>query len=785
MLSEKFWEKANFIFGMFAVGAVFGLAVFAANIEIKDFDLWLHLKMGEVIAQSGHVPDHDVLSCTIAGKPWVNHEWLFQLLLFYVYSFFGFDGMITMQVVVVVLTLMFLLFLGYQRERTLWVAFLLLLVLMVYEFRFTIRPDIFSLFFFTLFIYILSWHIDKNWSVLALFIVQVLWSNFHGFFFWGPLVIFFGLFSEYTKRCVRLPWEWNRVGRLSDEEFRRLKWIFVVVLLACLFNPQGVKGALYPVGIAMTLQSESKIFFDNIIELQKPIASWADVSNPEYGFYKLMILLSFLSFVLNRRRLDIGALMFWGVFLAFSLGAVRNVVYFGFVGYLVCLTNSLSLSMEDILPFRFSERKFVYMTGIFLQIVLVLWIMDYGEKMSMRGYYDFDKYERKSEYRGVSLRSFPDKAADFLVKHQIKGDFLNDFNSGAYLVGRTYPNIRVFIDGRTEVYGSEFFRNYRTLWKEGNAELLEKYLQRYRITGAFLDSHLKGVPVHILRYFWEHKEWVPVYFDYDGLIFLKDIPENQQWIKDLRLDLTKYRPARTDIMRVGSVQVTPYREVNRAFSYEMLDLDDLAIDEAKYALKISPGYVEPYKVLGKVYGKQGDHEKAYENFRIASMINPSDPENRMNMAMALEKLGEYDYSIKQYERLAEDNPGEPKAAYPLAKIYALASKYDKSWEALQRAHKLDPKAQADVLKIADIVFDQKEYPTALKMYLMAAEGQDENGKVHVKLGLTYRAMGDELKAQEELAKGQEAVKNAVGNLIAPEPVAEAPAAPPPAPAPKQ
>jgi hypothetical protein len=69
------------------------------------------------------------------------------------------------------------------------------------------------------------------------------------------------------------------------------------------------------------------------------------------------------------------------------------------------------------------------------------------------GYYDFDKFERKMEYGGVSLRNYPYKAADFLVANKIKGNFFNDFNSGAYLLGRASPDIKVFIDGRTEVYG--------------------------------------------------------------------------------------------------------------------------------------------------------------------------------------------------------------------------------------------------------------------------------------------------------------------------------------------
>jgi len=67
---------------------------------------------------------------------------------------------------------------------------------------------------------------------------------------------------------------------------------------------------------------------------------------------------------------------------------------------------------------------------------------------------------------------YPYKAVDFIVRHKIKANIFNDFNSGAYLIGRTYPNIKVFIDGRTEVYGASFFETYQKIWQDGNAKIL-------------------------------------------------------------------------------------------------------------------------------------------------------------------------------------------------------------------------------------------------------------------------------------------------------------------------
>jgi hypothetical protein len=55
-------------------------------------DYWLHVRTGQYIAESGAVPRADLYSYTIAGQPWVAHEWLTELLLYFVQQRFGYVG---------------------------------------------------------------------------------------------------------------------------------------------------------------------------------------------------------------------------------------------------------------------------------------------------------------------------------------------------------------------------------------------------------------------------------------------------------------------------------------------------------------------------------------------------------------------------------------------------------------------------------------------------------------------------------------------------------------------
>ena len=752
-MSVEFWKRLNNITGLLAIGVIFGLVAFFANIEVKDLDLWLHVKMGKVILDRGYVPDQDILSCTIEGRPWVNHEWLFQVVAYIVHVCSGFDGLLTMQVVVVVITLLILLLMSYNPERQFVGIFALLLVFLVYITRFTIRPDIFSLLFFSLYIYVLSLHIDKRWSVWAIVIIQVLWTNMHGFFFFGPLFVTIGIFAETLKRRVPLPYEWNTVGRLNDEEFSRLKLIWIFSILACFVNPLFVKGAWYPIYVMTQISGESKVFFEHIQELQPPV-TWKDIFIVnEFIYYKIFILVSFISFVFNRRKLDISALLIWIVFLLFSLGALRNMIFFAFAAYMVFMLNCLSIKSENIIPFQFENIKFKYITGILVKLLLINWMINFGLDQQQRGYFDFDIYERKSEFGGVSKRSFPYKGVDFLVANNVRGNFFNDFNSGAYLIGRCYPKIRVFMDGRTELYGAKHFANYQKIWKDGDKEMFETYARTYHLTGAFLNSINNHLNENLLKLFYNNKEWVPVYFDYDAIIFLKDVPENKDMIDRFRIDLATWQAIPLDLHKIAARPVDPFIYLNRAYTLNSLELNDPVLSELDEALKLNPCNVEVYRLRGGVYGKKKDFQKAFENLRIAAAMDPGHVPTRFNLALAYEDLQDYEESMKQYERILEYSPKNPKAVYSMAKLLIEMDKYPEGLNRLDEAIVIDPNAVADILVIADLFSEKKDYDDAFKVYEKAKATQKNLAQVQYKWGQTYQTLGNIPEAKKHYDEG--------------------------------
>ncbi len=706
-MSEQFWKNLSTTLGWLTLAMLFGLITFTSSLEIKDLDLWLHLRMGWWISHHGFVPNYDVLSCSISGKPWVNHEWLFQVLVYQVQKAYGFNGLISMQSIVVAVTFMVMLFLGYSRDRQWLTAATLLMVLMVYQTRFTIRPDIFSLLFFVLEIYILSLHLNKRWAIYALVVLQILWANMHGFFFFGPLLAAVGIISEFIKRRLPLPYEWNTVGRLTDEEYQTLKKIFILLIFACCVNPLTFKGAWYPVSVFFRLAGDNKIFFEHILELQKPITA-NTILTDHYLWYKVLILISSFSFILNRRKIDISSLMVWVIFLGFSLAAIRNLIFFAVAAYMVFMVNAISLSWENFVPLRFSSSKFKDLTGTLCKLGLMLWMLNFGLQMSTNGYFDFDTYNRKSEFFGVSKRVYPYKAVDFLLRLHIKGNFFNDFNSGAYLIGRAYPNVKVFIDGRTEEYGADFFQNYQQIWQEGNANAFAYFERKDNLTGALLNNARQQIPRACLKMFHSLKNWSIVYLDDDGVIFLKQTPLNKPVIDRLAIDLTKWKPRPMDLFKLGTKRIDPFPFTGRAYILEAMGADQGALLEAKEALRVAPDYGPAYVILGKIYNRRKDYKKAFESYRLAGIYLPGDLSARVGLGIAYENLKEYSGAIDQYQRVLDYSPKDSGAYFGMARSYAELGQVKKALELLAGAKKLGLEDKVDVQKIHDIINSKKK-----------------------------------------------------------------------------
>ena len=404
------------------------------------------------------------------------------------------------------------------------------------------------------------------------------------------------------------------------------------------------------------------------------------------------------------------------------------------------------------MPFKFKRRELKLITICLLNILLIAWMVRFGDREAKRVFFDFKNYQMKSYWGGISARNYPWEATDFINTHHLRGNFLNDFNSGAFLIGRCSPHIRVFIDGRTELHGPRFFKDYVAI-TDGDKEAFARAVTRYQLTGAFLSTAHNRTFDKLLKHLRQDKDWVLVYVDHDGVIFLKDVPENRQSIAQLRKDERSICFEPLDFGRLGPRGVFPYREVKRAYNLEAMDLDDLALEQVREALGISPGAAEPYYIRGLILRKRGDHPEAFKNFRIAVMLSPGDQDMRYHLGLSYAALGDHLEAVREYEKVLESNKERLDVLVSCAESYLARGEYKKTLETARRIFSLNPKSGKGLIKLADNLAGKKRTDEALEVYRLSYKINPRDAHIFYRIGLCFQDLGETKKAREAFLRG--------------------------------
>ncbi len=669
----------------------FCLLIVYASREISDLDIWLHLKTGQYIIEHRNIPLNDIFSFSIHGKPWINHEWLFQAILFLFNKYGGPDGMILMQNIALIATFLLLFVFGRRLiNNYIFIFIVLYLTLLSSAYRFTIRPDIFSLFFLMLYLFIIKRFGENKTKLIWLIpLFQAIWTNIHGFSFTGPLIILIFLLSEILKRSIKLPIGWKQTERLDDTQIKELSIVLILAIIATFINPYGLKGAAYPLSVVGQISGKGKIVFQYIQELAKPIRLNNIFNFKFFTYYKTLIILSLFSFRFNQKNINIANLLIWLFFLWFSLIAIRNVAYFAIVAAFIIFSNvATAFKNNKVLPDIFKKRKVLTISNYCLIAILFIFPVKGALKYLEVTTYNFDTYELKSSMWGISENRYPKKAVEFILENNFPKIMYNDFNSGSYLIGNAFPKRQVFIDGRTELYGPEFFSEYVAL-SEGKRSIIEKIVKKYDIQGFFLTVSITDLHLGLLRYLTHSADWKVVYFDPWALILLKNTTRNSALIKKYQIDLNNWTPPEPDLLKIGLVFRYPYTYLNRAKLLNSIGFYKSAYNEAEKILKLAPNNAEAFKFIANYYFEIHEYKKAYEYARNSLIFAPGDLLMASKIALIYYHLGEQNKALKIVNSIIKNNPKFAEAYY--AKAIILGSNTKEAIDLLKTATKLSPK----------------------------------------------------------------------------------------------
>ena len=181
---------------------IFGVAIFKLNQGfLADPDTYWHIATGRWMWAEHSFPRHDFFSYTAAGQPWVNGEWLAQIILALTYDWFGWRGLIVLCGLVVALTFV-LLYKLLARELRATVALGAAAISFLFaSIHFLARPHLLA----CPIIVVWTAHLarasaEHRRPSLWLLPLMVLWANLHGGFTLG-LLLTGGFGTRGDHRC--------------------------------------------------------------------------------------------------------------------------------------------------------------------------------------------------------------------------------------------------------------------------------------------------------------------------------------------------------------------------------------------------------------------------------------------------------------------------------------------------------------------------------------------------------------------------------------------------------
>jgi hypothetical protein len=422
-----------------------------------DNDFWWHLRTGRFIFESG-IPRHDPFSWTAAGKPWVMHEWLSEAIIYAVQSAFGYIGNMVLFIAVSLASIAISHALARRfGAGTKPLVGLMIVAALTFTIFITPRPQDFTWLFFAIYLYVLARHYEGDAVPLwPLPVLMAFWVNMHLGFYFGLMLVGCWV-AALVFDAIR--------GR--DVKLRAPMLVAAACVLATFANPSGPAILLYPLRYVF----DSQVTNDMVAEWQRP-----DITRTlHWSIYLTAALLALTLISRNRPRPFLFLVSIAVV--ALSMQAVRNAPFAALV--LLPVAGS-ALAARWPAASRARDSAVRVPLGAAAAMVASIALIVGPVSLSIAG-------------QSVSLvapgqHGYPSAGAEYVREHFAGRRMFNDYNSGGYLIYKLYPDVPVFVDGRTDFYGNDLLKDY---FRIDHAEPgWDGLLQQYGVEVVLIDKQL-------------------------------------------------------------------------------------------------------------------------------------------------------------------------------------------------------------------------------------------------------------------------------------------------------
>ncbi|MGQ9661391.1 MAG: hypothetical protein ACUVWX_03525 [Kiritimatiellia bacterium] len=457
-------RMCRLVSGLASVAVVlFALRTFSDN--KADVDLWGNVGFVKAPAWSPRFDYKNTYSFTEPERPWINHEWGAEYLLYLAYRVGGNLGLLLLKIVLgfVLLSIM---------NRALrtdchsgFVRFLfLLLILSTIGYGFSTRPHLFTYLLWAVFLTVLRKGALSNWRFVVLLVtLGLIWANLHGAFFAGVALLAVWSVGEALDWC----------------RHRGKRGLYVAVAGV---GPDAIlsthRDSSFSVGIPSRSARATAVLYPALtavlfgaLSLVNPyrwrlwsfvaasaaewrpyLSEWAPF-NPlrlfwEHTDFIALAALTIGSLFCSSRPKRFSALLVIVLTLLAAFAIRRNVPLFA-VTVAILAGEHVDAALGSILA------RVRTVVPIFLQIAaLTILIL-------ASGFYIVGADKKKFWEIEIPRDRFPTDTVFFMKQMELKGNALVFFDWAEYCIWKLYPDCRQFLDGRFDsAYSRQVIRDY-------------------------------------------------------------------------------------------------------------------------------------------------------------------------------------------------------------------------------------------------------------------------------------------------------------------------------------
>ncbi len=425
------------------IAVIIVAVLYMANTRaVPPNDFWWHMKAGETLATTGHIPTVDTYSHIAEGHPYPSYAtfWLADLLFYFLYRAGGVPLVIFGNAIAITLAYTLLLLICYRLSLR-WpvAAFATLYGILLGFTNWNVRPQGFA---YPLAMALLGClyayqHTRRIRWLLPIPLILLVWANLHGSWTLGLLMLGIWL--------IDVAWQAFRQHGFARPAISALRWPALATLLsalAVLINPKGIGIITYVVMMARDPASQTLG------------TEWVSptLDDPLGVIFLVGLLLTAVLFAVSPRRPAVAQILTFLAFGLLGLQMIRASVWFGYT-----LAPIVALHLGSLFGPRAAQQKRrvarwqAPVNGTLFVVILLLGVFSLPWLKHLLPL---------PEFRREFLTDTPVKAVEVLLAERPPAPLFNENGFGSYLIWAASPTYKVFVDPRLELYSVETWEEY-------------------------------------------------------------------------------------------------------------------------------------------------------------------------------------------------------------------------------------------------------------------------------------------------------------------------------------